>query len=69
MVGLAAEEMIAEATLAVRHGLTLRQLADTIHAHPTMAESLWEAAAAALDQVCRREFTASGDEPVAPSAH
>jgi dihydrolipoamide dehydrogenase len=69
MVGAAAEELIAEATLAVRHGLTLRQLADTIHAHPTMAESVWEAAAAALHQGCRREFTASGDEPVAPSAH
>jgi dihydrolipoamide dehydrogenase len=47
-IGAGAEDVIAEATLAVRHGLTLRQLVDTIHPHPTMSEGLWEAAAAAL---------------------
>jgi dihydrolipoyl dehydrogenase len=48
LVGAGAEDQIAEATLAVRLGLTLRQLADTIHPHPTMSEGIWEAAAAAL---------------------
>ncbi|MBN1476958.1 dihydrolipoyl dehydrogenase [Candidatus Sumerlaeota bacterium] len=48
LVGAGAEDQIAEATLAVRLGLTLRQLADTIHPHPTMSEGIWEAVAAAL---------------------
>jgi len=36
--------------LAIKNGLTLTDLAETIHAHPTMSESLWEAAAIALGQ-------------------
>jgi dihydrolipoamide dehydrogenase len=48
MLGTHAEDLIAEATLAVRLGLTLRDLADTIHPHPTMSEALWEAARAAM---------------------
>ncbi len=48
MVGAGVEEMIAEAALVVRHGLTLAQITDTIHPHPTLSEGLWEAARAAL---------------------
>lgn len=48
MIGAGTEEMIGEMTLAVRLGLTLDQLADTIHAHPTMSEGIWEAVRAAL---------------------
>jgi dihydrolipoamide dehydrogenase len=47
-VGPDASDLIAEATLAVRHGLTAQQLADTIHAHPTLAESVLEAVEDAL---------------------
>lgn len=39
-----ATEMIGEAALAIRHGLTVEQLGATIHAHPTVSEVLMEAA-------------------------
>lgn len=44
IVGAHASELIAEATLAVRYGLTTAQLAETVHAHPTLAEAVMEAA-------------------------
>jgi dihydrolipoamide dehydrogenase len=44
IVGVEAGEMIAEATLAIEMSATARDLALTIHAHPTLAESLMEAA-------------------------
>lgn len=40
IVGLGAGELIAEATLAVEMGVTAEDLAHTIHAHPTMSETL-----------------------------
>lgn len=46
--GHGAEDQIAGLTLAVRTGLTLGDLADTIHPHPTMSEGIWEAAREAL---------------------
>ncbi len=33
-----------EAALAMKTGLTIRDIAETIHAHPTLAEGLMEAA-------------------------
>jgi len=48
IVGAHASDLIAEAALAVQAGLTLEQLAETVHAHPTFPEGLWEAALAAL---------------------
>ena len=42
--GAHASDLVAEAALAVRHGLTAAELAETIHAHPTLAETLPEAA-------------------------
>src|SRR6184192_1546389 len=47
IIGPRATDLIAEATLAVQNGLTLEQLDLTIHAHPTLPESLMEAALAA----------------------
>ncbi len=43
IIGPEASDLIAEAALAVKHHLTVEQLAGTIHAHPTLAESLHEA--------------------------
>jgi len=43
-----ATDVIAEAALAIRHGLTVNQLAETIHAHPTFGETMHEAAEAWL---------------------
>jgi len=44
LIGLEASDLIAELTLAVNLGLTAENLRDTIHAHPTTAEVVHEAA-------------------------
>jgi dihydrolipoamide dehydrogenase len=44
VMGPHASDLIAEGALAVRMGLTARDLADTIHAHPTLPEATVEAA-------------------------
>ena len=44
IIGEHATELIAEAVLAIQTGLTAQDLAQTIHAHPTLAEGLWETA-------------------------
>ena len=47
IIGAHATELIAEGALAVRHKLTLADLSQTIHAHPTLSEGMMEAAEAA----------------------
>ncbi|RLI29654.1 MAG: dihydrolipoyl dehydrogenase, partial [Candidatus Hecatellales archaeon] len=42
--GAEASELIAEATLALKMGCRVEDLASTIHAHPTLSEALREAA-------------------------
>jgi dihydrolipoamide dehydrogenase len=44
MIGLRATELVAEATMALRLESTVEELIRTIHAHPTMAEAVGEAA-------------------------
>jgi dihydrolipoamide dehydrogenase len=44
IMGPHASDLISEAALAMKTGLTIRDIIDTIHAHPTMAEGLMEAA-------------------------
>ena len=46
MIGPRATEIIGEATLAMRLEATVDELVSTIHAHPTVSESLGEAALA-----------------------
>lgn len=43
IVGPGAGELIAEATLAIEMGCEVRDIADTIHAHPTLSETLMNA--------------------------
>ncbi len=43
IIGPHATDLIAEATLAVRMGATVSDLAETIHAHPTLPEIMFEA--------------------------
>jgi dihydrolipoamide dehydrogenase len=50
IVGAGAGELIAEGALAVEMGATARDVAETIHAHPTLAETVAEAAEALLGQ-------------------
>ena len=51
IVGAHASDMIAEAGLALTAGLNVRQIAATIHPHPTLTEGFAEAAAAAVRQL------------------
>lgn len=44
IIGPHASDLIAEGTLAVKSGITAKDLAGTIHAHPTLAEAIMEAA-------------------------
>jgi dihydrolipoamide dehydrogenase len=44
MIGLRSTELVAEATVALRLESTVEELIRTIHAHPTMAEAVGEAA-------------------------
>lgn len=44
IIGPHASDLIHEAALAIKAGLTVRDVADTIHAHPTLAEGIMEAA-------------------------
>ena len=48
ILGEQAASLCAEGTLALKKGVTLRELAETIHAHPTYSETIQEAAEAAL---------------------
>jgi dihydrolipoamide dehydrogenase len=49
-VGPEASEMVAEIGLAVERGLTVTDLTETVHAHPTLAEAIREAAANVEDR-------------------
>ncbi len=50
MVGPHASDLIAEGALAVKLGCTVKELAETIHAHPTLAEVMMEVSFKALDR-------------------
>jgi dihydrolipoamide dehydrogenase len=50
IVGTGAGELIAEGVLAVETAAVARDLAESIHAHPTLSETLMEAAEAAFGQ-------------------
>ena len=47
MIGLRSTELVAEAVMALRMECTVEELIRTVHAHPTMAEAIGEAAHAA----------------------
>jgi dihydrolipoamide dehydrogenase len=43
IIGASVTEMLGEPALAKRLGITARQIASTVHSHPTMYEGLLEA--------------------------
>jgi dihydrolipoamide dehydrogenase len=45
-VGVGAGELISEGVLAVEMGATARDLAEVVHPHPTLSETLMECAEA-----------------------
>lgn len=66
VVGTEASELIAELTLAIEMGASLEDLALTVHAHPTLAEAVHEAAEMALGQavhVLNRPHRRRGQAP------
>ena len=70
IIGPRATDLIAEATLAIQNGLTLEQLDLTIHAHPTLPESLMEAALAAQGRaihIANRKISTPHPAPAAPT--
>src|SRR5205809_7122644 len=69
IIGPRATDLIAEATLAVQNGVTLEQLDATIHAHPTLPESLMEAALAAKGRAIHiaNRRTAAAQPPSGPT--
>ena len=50
IIGPRASDLIAEATLALQKGCTVQDLADTIHAHPTLPEIMMELGLKAADR-------------------
>jgi dihydrolipoamide dehydrogenase len=50
IIGPHATNLIAEGSLAVRKGVTVEEIADTIHAHPTLAEIMSETAFKGIDR-------------------
>ncbi len=70
IIGPRATDLIAEAALAIQNGLTLEQLDLTIHAHPTLPESLMEAALAAQGRaihIANRKISTPHPAPLAPT--
>ena len=47
-IGTEASELIAEIALAIKHGLTVHDIGETIHSHPTISEMVLEAAEAVV---------------------
>lgn len=50
VMGAHASDLIHEGALALSHNMTLQDITQTIHAHPTLAETVMEAALAATDE-------------------
>ena len=50
IIGPHAADLIAEGTLAIKMGATVSDLAETIHAHPTLSEIMQETSFSALDR-------------------
>ena len=51
MIGENVTEMIAEAVVARKSGMTANKILNSVHPHPTMSEAVMEAAAAACGEV------------------
>ena len=49
IIGPQATDLLGEGVLAVQKGVTVKELSETIHAHPTLSESMLEASFKALD--------------------
>lgn len=54
-IGVEASELIAELALAIKHGLTVHDIAETIHSHPTISEMVLESSEAAVGKAIHKK--------------
>ena len=54
-IGEGASELIAEVTLAMQHGLTIKDITHTVHSHPTLSEMVLEAAEAVVGRAIHKK--------------
>lgn len=54
-IGIEASELIAELALAIKHGLTVQDIAETIHSHPTISEMVLEGSEAAVGKAIHKK--------------
>ncbi|MFX1302591.1 MAG: dihydrolipoyl dehydrogenase family protein, partial [Promethearchaeota archaeon] len=54
-IGEGASELIAEITLAMQHGLSIEDITDTVHSHPTLSEMVLEAAEAVVGRAIHKK--------------
>ena len=54
-IGEGASEIIAEITLAMQHGLSIEDITETIHSHPTLSEMVLEAAEAVVGRAIHKK--------------
>ncbi|MBY8991416.1 MAG: dihydrolipoyl dehydrogenase [Candidatus Lokiarchaeota archaeon] len=54
-IGVEASELIAELALAIKHGLTIHDVAETIHSHPTISEMVLESSEAAIGKAIHKK--------------
>lgn len=64
MVGPGAGELIAEAVLAIEMGAVLEDLVVSIHPHPTLSETVAEAAMAAVSRLERQKARSKQEAPL-----
>jgi dihydrolipoamide dehydrogenase len=50
ILGPSASDLIHESALAIQNGLTINDIKDTIHAHPTLSEAFQEASLAVIEE-------------------
>lgn len=50
ILGPSASDLIHEAALAIQNGLTINDIKETVHAHPTLSEAFQEASLAVLEE-------------------
>ncbi|HEY9772778.1 MAG TPA: dihydrolipoyl dehydrogenase [Planktothrix sp.] len=66
LVGPRAGELIAEAVLAIEMGAVLEDLIITIHPHPTLSETIFEAASTAMSRIERQKNRESEQQATHP---
>ncbi|MCK4778935.1 MAG: hypothetical protein KAT57_02045 [Candidatus Lokiarchaeota archaeon] len=54
-IGIEASELIAELALAIKNGLTVHEISETIHCHPTLSEMVLEGTEAIVGKAIHKK--------------